>query len=163
MDAEKAACYFVLILRCWVRLAIQGLTGRMAKYGLFAVAAVAVLCTTVAAATMASPTSHEDRWNDLSAKFRKYHSDHTNVFFHLITTPLGVLSVLSLFNKATNTNIITKALAVIYCLSIMDKMPLHILATTSFVATGIAMAAANTAWLSYVMHLVVSCQSHARL
>jgi hypothetical protein len=128
----------------------------MAKYGLCAVAAAALLCTAVTAATMAAPTSAADRWNDLSVKFRKYHSDDTNVFFHLITTPLGVLSVLSLFNKATNTNMITKALAVVYCVSIMEKMPLHILGTTSFVATGIAMAAASTASLSYAMHVAVS-------
>ena len=75
----------------------------MARFGLYAVAAAAVLCTAVAAASVAAPMSHEDRWNDLSVKFRKYHSDHTNIFFHLITTPLGVLSVLSLLNKATNT------------------------------------------------------------
>ena len=117
----------------------------MARFGLYA----------VAAASVAAPMSHEDRWNDLSVKFRKYHSDHTNIFFHLITTPLGVLSVLSLLNKATNTNMLTKALAVVYCVSIMDKMPLHILGTTSFVATGIAMAAASTASLSYAMHAVV--------
>jgi hypothetical protein len=135
---------------------MQGSTVLMAKYGLCAVAAAALLCTAVAAATMAAPTSAADRWNDLSVKFRKYHSDDTNVFFHLITTPLGVLSVLSVFNKATNTNMITKALAVVYCVSIMDEMPLHILGTTSFVATGIAMAAASTASLSYVMHAAVS-------
>jgi len=132
-----------------------GATVRMARFGLYAVAAAAVLCTAVAAASVAAPMSHEDRWNDLSVKFRKYHSDHTNIFFHLITTPLGVLSVLSLLNKATNTNMLTKALAVVYCVSIMDKMPLHILGTTSFVATGIAMAAASTASLSYAMHAVV--------
>jgi hypothetical protein len=129
----------------------------MAKHGLFAVVAATVLCTGVMAATMASSLSPEARWNDLSVSFRKYHSDHTNIFFHLITTPLGVLSVFSLFNKATNTTIFTKALAVLYCLSIMDKMPLHILATTSFVGTGIAMAAANTAFLSYPIHFAVRC------
>lgn len=125
------------------------------RLGLCAVAAAAVLCTGVMAAKMSPPLSTEERWNDLSVKFRKYHSDHTNIFFHLITTPLGVLSVLSLFNKATNSTIFTKALAVVYCVSIMDKMPLHILATTSFVGTGIAMAAANTASLSYVAHILV--------
>jgi len=127
----------------------------MARYALCAVAAAAVLGTGVMAATMAPQVSNEANWNDLSEKFRKYHSDHTNIFFHLITTPLGVLSVLSLFNKATNSNICTKALAVVYCLSIMDKMPLHILAITSFVSTGIAMAAAGTASLSYVMHVAM--------
>jgi len=127
----------------------------MARYGLCVVAAAAVLGTGVMAATTASSVVHEANWNDLSDKFRKYHSDHTNIFFHLITTPLGVLSVLSLFNKATNSNIFTKALAVVYCLSIMDKMPLHILATTSFVSTGIAMAAAGTSSLSYLMHVAV--------
>jgi hypothetical protein len=142
---------------------MQGSTVLMAKYGLCAVAAAALLCTAVAAATMAAPTSAADRWNDLSVKFRKYHSDDTNVFFHLITTPLGVLSVLSLFNKATNTNMITKALAVVYCVSIMDKMPLHILGTTSFVATGIAMAAASTASLSYAMHAAVSKPNRRRV
>ena len=79
----------------------------MAKHGLFAVVAATVLCTGVMAATMASSLSPEARWNDLSVSFRKYHSDHTNIFFHLITTPLGVLSVFSLFNKATNTTIFT--------------------------------------------------------
>lgn len=128
----------------------------MIKHGLCAVVAAAVLCTGVMAAKAAAPVSHEATWNDLSDKFRKYHSDHTNIFFHLITTPLGVLSVLSVFNKTTNTNMLTKALAVVYCLHIMDKMPLHILAITSFVATGLAMAAANTAALSYLVHVAVS-------
>jgi hypothetical protein len=133
----------------------------MIRHGLCAAVAAAVLCTGVMAAKASVPgSSHEDTWNDLSEKFRKYHSDHTNIFFHLITTPLGVLSVLSVFNKATNTNMLTKALAVVYCLHIMDKMPLHILATTSFVATGLAMAAANTASLSYIAHLAVLVLCH---
>jgi len=119
-------------------------------------AVAAVLCLGVAmAASAAAPPSSEARWNDLSAKFRQYHSDHTNIFFHLITTPLGVLSVLSLLNKATNTRMLTIALAVMYCVSIMDKMPLHILATTAFVATGLACGAANTASLSYALHAMM--------
>ena len=138
----------------------------MAKHVLLAVAVVAALCVGADAAwgmkakpTMPQEHSNEARWNDLSEQFRKYHSDHTNVFFHLITSPLCILAALSLVNKATNTNMLTKALAVIYCIHLMDKLPLHILATTSFVGTGIALAAANTSSLSYPIHALVRCLS----
>ena len=137
----------------------------MAKHVLLAVAVVAALCVgadawgMTAKPTMPKEISNESRWNDLSEQFRKYHSDHTNVFFHLITSPLCILAALSLVNKATNTNMLTKALAVIYCIHLMDKLPLHILATTSFVGTGIALAAANTSSLSYFVHALVRCLS----
>ena len=138
----------------------------MAKHVALAVAVVAALCVGADAAwgmnakpALPQENSNEARWNDLSEQFRKYHSDHTNVFFHLITSPLCILAALSLVNKATNTNLLTKALAVIYCIHLMDKLPLHILATTSFVGTGIALAAANTSSLSYSIHALVRCLS----
>jgi len=99
--------------------------------------------------------SHTERWNDLSAKFRNYHQDQFNIFLHMITTPLGVLSVLSLVNKVTGTSFLAKILALAYCVSIMDKLPMHILALTTLVSTGIALGSTLSSGLGYLTHMVM--------
>jgi hypothetical protein len=51
------------------------------------------------------PSPSEAHFIDLSAKFRKFHSDTINVALHFFTTPLGILAVLSLINKVHSSHL----------------------------------------------------------
>jgi predicted MFS family arabinose efflux permease len=66
----------------------------------FVVVAAITCCACFALAiTLPPPSPSEAHFIDLSAKFRKFHSDPINVALHFLTTPLGILAVLSLINK----------------------------------------------------------------
>ena len=66
----------------------------------FVVAALACCaCLVLAAVALPPPSASEAHFIDLSAKFRKFHSDPVNVALHFFTTPLGILAVLSAINK----------------------------------------------------------------
>lgn len=77
------------------------------------------------------PAAAIAHFTELSTKFRKFHQDPTNVFLHLITTPLGILSFLSLVNKVSKGTGIVMLTTVVYCISLVDKVPENILAQTS--------------------------------
>jgi len=88
----------------------------------------------------------------LSAKFRKFHQDPTNIALHLLTTPLGVLSVISLVNKVTRGTGLVMLTTIVYCISLVDKVPENILAYTSLAAGALAVFSTVTMHLGWLMH-----------
>eukprot|EP00287_Rhodomonas_sp_CCMP768_P006572 CAMPEP_0196737946 /NCGR_PEP_ID=MMETSP1091-20130531/15505_1 /TAXON_ID=302021 /ORGANISM="Rhodomonas sp., Strain CCMP768" /LENGTH=672 /DNA_ID=CAMNT_0042081869 /DNA_START=35 /DNA_END=2053 /DNA_ORIENTATION=+ len=109
----------------------------------------------VYALTEVQPTAALAHFTELSAKFRKFHQDPTNVFLHLLTTPLGILSVLSLVNKVSKGSGIVMLTTVVYCISLVDKVPENILAQTSLMAGALAVASTLVQHLGWMMHLAI--------
>jgi hypothetical protein len=68
-------------------------------------------CLVLAMSSLPPPSASEAHFVELSAKFRKYHSDSVNVALHFLTTPLGILAVLSLINKV-KVNEVTNRVAI---------------------------------------------------
>jgi hypothetical protein len=141
----------------------------------FVLAALACCACLVLAMNLPPPSPSEAHFIDLSAKFRKFHSDPINVALHFFTTPLGVLAVLSLINKVHPSYlrdllsdcssfqynlcprdqcrlILTKNLQVlrgttvttiamvIYCVSLIDKLPPQLIAMTSLCVAGLTVS-----------------------
>ena len=75
----------------------------------------------------------EPEYHVLSKKFRGYHMDQANIFAHMITTPLSVLAVVAMVNKAMSVAFITQIATAVYCVSLHDKLPGHLLALTGLV------------------------------
>ena len=75
----------------------------------------------------------EPEYHVLSKKFRGYHMDQANIFAHMITTPLSVLAVVAMVNKAMSVAFVTQIATVVYCVSLHDKLPGHLLALTGLV------------------------------
>lgn len=94
-------------------------------------------------------------WSNLSKSFCEYHKTSVNIFLHGITTPLSILAVVSTFNKVTNTGMVALLLTVLYCLSLINRVPLHILAPSCIVSAAIALTATMTSFLSYQIHIIV--------
>ncbi len=71
-------------------------------------------------------------FNMLSNNFNKYHTTDMNIFLHFITTPLGILGVLSLIRSFSNASTLGVVLSALYMLSLI---PLATVGT--FTGTGI--------------------------
>ena len=70
-------------------------------------------------------------YTDLSSKFATYHENSWNIFFHLITTPLGFVGVMSLIRVITNSSTLGMALASFYVLTLVQTVPLTVLLGTA--------------------------------
>ena len=70
-------------------------------------------------------------YTDLSLKFANYHENPWNILFHLITTPMGFIGVMSLIRVATNSSTLGMALASFYILTLIQTVPLTVLIGTA--------------------------------
>mmetsp|Transcript_20091 Transcript_20091/g.42135 ORF Transcript_20091/g.42135 Transcript_20091/m.42135 type:complete len:668 (-) Transcript_20091:106-2109(-) len=123
----------------------------------FVLAALACCTCLVLAMNLPPPSPSEAHFIDLSAKFRKFHSDPINVALHFFTTPLGVLAVLSLINKVLRGTTVTTIAMVIYCVSLIDKLPPQLIAMTSLCVAGLTVASAQTMALGWLAHAGLFC------
>ncbi len=62
-------------------------------------------------------------YETLSVSFGAYHQNPTNVLFHLITTPVGLVGAVGLLHKATNSSSAAMFLVSIYLLSLLPVVP----------------------------------------
>lgn len=107
--------------------------------------------------TIPPPSVSEAHFIDLSAKFRKFHSDPINVALHFLTTPLGILAVLSVVNKVASGSTLTTVAMVVYCASLIDKLPPQLIAMTSLFVAGLTVASQYTMHLGWLAHAGLFC------
>jgi len=67
-------------------------------------------------------------YTDLYSKFSEFHQNEYNIFFHLLTTPLGLLGLMSLIRVITNSSTIGMAMASFYVLTLVavEQLPLSV-------------------------------------
>src|SRR5262245_56992940 len=68
-------------------------------------------------------------WGELSSEFRACHREALNIALHLVTTPLGLLCLLSLLWRASPA--VTVAVVAAYIVSLMLVLPSRLWAVTS--------------------------------
>jgi hypothetical protein len=72
----------------------------------------------------------EAEYHVLSRKFRAYHTVESNIFAHMITTPLSLFAAAAMINKVLSVAFVTQIVTAVYCVSLHDKIPGHLIALT---------------------------------
>ncbi|CAM9458442.1 unnamed protein product [Discosporangium mesarthrocarpum] len=96
----------------------------------------------------------------LSASFRAYHQNSTNVLLHLLTTPLGIFGACCLAYRSSNRSVgAVGMLAAVYVLSLADTTPLELVIAGSVIMS-LLVAFARIADLSLVWSLALVAISY---
>jgi len=72
---------------------------------------------------MSNSTSVVDGFTELSAHFGQYHQDPTNVFLHFVTTPAGLIGVISIMHIVFKSYSSVLCLIAVYLLSLLPTVP----------------------------------------
>jgi uncharacterized membrane protein YGL010W len=108
------------------------------------------------AADYLSPKHYYD---SLSHDFASYHKDPVNVLLHLLTSPLGIVGVVSLIRQLTRSSSTAVGITGVYLLSLLPVVPQGIFAGT-FVLSAIVIYAAREWKLTTVQSVALIVLSY---
>lgn len=93
--------------------------------------------------TLAASSSQQSSFELLGDQFGEYHKDPVNVFFHFVTTPVGLLGAVGLVRYATKSSSALVAMSFLYLLTLLPIVPNGVFAGTCILSGIIVLLASK--------------------